>query len=282
MFGFLRQRVLCNPVFAKNSNDQWAFGAFLFGGHLAVWYEIFHVLPFYHPPGSSMALMHTCVALLLYIHWLVSLYYFTGTKAVGDFAELRSKQQDSWRYCTACIEYQPPRSHHCRACGACILKRDHHCWFGGCCVGHANQRYYVCMLTNLWLAALYANLFHLDFLGHVMGGLGLGTWLCVLIPHVAGITGFLTLQQFFVAVISFVALLCLFMFSWLLGIQIVQLRHGQTKYEKKKGYVVYDLGFVGNARDVLGSRWYVAWLLPWIPSPLPGDGITFVKSVKAK
>jgi palmitoyltransferase len=115
-----------------------------------------------------------------------------------------------------------------------------------------------------------------------MGGLGFGTWLCVLMPHVAALTGFLTLYQFFVAVISFVAMLCLIMFTWLLGIQIVQLIHGQTKFEHKKGHLMYDLGFCGNARNMLGSRWYLAWLIPWIPSPLPGDGIAFPRSAKAQ
>ncbi|ELU16715.1 hypothetical protein CAPTEDRAFT_113639 [Capitella teleta] len=202
---------------------------------------------------------------------------------MGDFATLQSLQQpDTWRYCTSCIGYQPLRSHHCRQCDVCVLKRDHHCWFSGCCVGHANQRFYCCMIVNVWLAAIYANCFHLDFLSHVMGGLGFSTWLCVILPHVAALTGFLSLNQFFVAVISFLALFSLIMLTWLLCIQLAQLRHGQTKYERLKGYITYDLGFIGNARYMLGSRWFLAWLLPWLPSPLPGDGISFPRSAKAQ
>lgn len=104
-------------------------------------------------------------------------------------------------------------------CDVCVLKRDHHCWFAGCCVGLRNHRHFVVMLTFLWLAAVYGNLLHWTYVGDQLGGYGPSTWFCVIAPHVALISGCITAYQFFVAVMTFVALLCVTLFSWLLQVR---------------------------------------------------------------
>lgn len=35
----------------------------------------------------------------------------------------------------------------------------------------------------------------------------------------------------------------------------------------------FDLGPLENTRIIFGTRWYLAWLSPFINSPLPYDGI---------
>lgn len=35
----------------------------------------------------------------------------------------------------------------------------------------------------------------------------------------------------------------------------------------------HDKGWKYNVIDVLGSRWYLTWICPFISSPLPGNGI---------
>lgn len=50
---------------------------------------------------------------------------------------------------------------------------------------------------------------------------------------------------------------------------------GQTTREWYSSRRPYNLGLLGNLRQALGLRWYLSWLCPLIPSPLPGDGINF-------
>jgi len=38
---------------------------------------------------------------------------------------------------------------------------------------------------------------------------------------------------------------------------------------------MYDLGVVENIKETFGNNWKIGWIFPLIPSPLPGDGITF-------
>lgn len=50
---------------------------------------------------------------------------------------------------------------------------------------------------------------------------------------------------------------------------------GQTTREWYSSRRPYNLGVLCNLRHVLGLRWYLCWLSPLIPSPLPGDGMNF-------
>lgn len=50
---------------------------------------------------------------------------------------------------------------------------------------------------------------------------------------------------------------------------------GQTTREWYSTRRPYSLGLLGNLHHALGLRWYICWLSPLIPSPLPGDGISF-------
>ena len=53
------------------------------------------------------------------------------------------------------------------------------------------------------------------------------------------------------------------------------LYYNLTTYERRHDVHMYDLGWKENLKQVFGARWYIAWLFPWIDSPLPGDGIDF-------
>ena len=73
------------------------------------------------------------------------------------------------------------------------------------------------------------------------------------------------------------------MLSFLVVIQIVQTINGQTQFEQKKGIEMYNNGLEFNIQSVFGERWYIAWLSPWIRSPLPENGVVFkVSDVKTK
>lgn len=272
-----------NPYFAKTTMDCIFVSIFFCGVHLAVWYEVFHVLPQYEFESLHTVIFHCAMAAAFYVGTLSNLYKLITTRSDSNLAVLSGRESREWPYCSTCCLYKPPRSHHCKICNVCILSRDHHCWFSGCCIGHANHRYYLSLLLYVFAAATYANLFHRQFVVERLWHLGWALPICFLAPHVGAVLGFLTLYEFLVTVMTFLAFFCLVMFLWLLKIQIRQLLTGQLQYEHKKGIKNYNCGFLGNLTAVMGQQWYAAWVWPWIPSPLPGNGIAFpTPKIKSK
>ncbi|KAL2748514.1 putative palmitoyltransferase ZDHHC24 [Vespula maculifrons] len=45
--------------------------------------------------------------------------------------------------------------------------------------------------------------------------------------------------------------------------------------ESNKNRDTYDLGWQQNIKEVLGERWFLTWLIPYMKSKLPHDGITW-------
>ena len=136
------------------------------------------------------------------------------------------------------------------------------------------------MLLYIWFAAFYSNVFNLVFLHDAMGGFGFGTLFSIVFPHGAALIGLVTFYQFCISVVTFLGLLCLVMFTWLLQIQLSQIYSGQTKHEKKHSITDFDLGWSANVQEVLGHRGYWTILSAFLPSKLPGDGVTFSRNTK--
>jgi palmitoyltransferase len=128
----------------------------------------------------------------------------------------------------------------------------------------------------MFLAAVYSNIYHFSFVLDRLGHLGrVGMPICITVPHVCAIFGFLSLYEFLIAMLTFVAGMLMVVLAWLAVIQAVLVVHGQTRHERKKRDVIYDNGVMQNVRSVFGERWYVAWIWPWISSPLPENGVIF-------
>jgi len=281
------RRFVRNPYFAKTSQDRAAFTMLIVGAQFVLWYETYHVMWYYHADDSSTSpwlIAHVVFALFLYANSLANVYKMIRTRVVCDLMALGVAEHPDWPYCEHCMIHRPPRTHHCRYCNVCVLKRDHHCSFGGCCVGHANLRYYTCAISYMCIAAVYGNLYHFRFAIDHLEHLGkFGIPICITIPHFCAMFGYLSLYQFLVTVLSVIGFLLLVMFLWLIWILVAQISGGQTRYERKRGDRMYDNGAMWNIRVVFGERWYVAWLCPWIKSPLPEDGASFTLSeVKTK
>nr|KAG5705563.1 hypothetical protein BaRGS_034761 [Batillaria attramentaria] len=166
-------------------------------------------------------------------------------------------------------------SHHCPVCKTCILKRDHHCWFAGTCVGHANHRYFFVLIVYIVMAGVYCNLYNWSFVWSVKGEFSLWTIVSFIAPHVSIVLGYESLYSFLITSLSTIGFSLTFLFSWLLQIQLAQVVHGQTRYERKKGIKEYDQGLWENLRQILGNRMFLVFLFPWIPSSVPGDGTKF-------
>ena len=134
------------------------------------------------------------------------------------------------------------------------------------------------IIVYVLIVAVYTNIYNFEFVGEVMGGHTIGTWLCIAAPHVAVVLGqFESVHQFFVAFITFVAYFFMVLVGFLLKEQIQYISRGQTKYEYKKKIMIYNQGWRQNVKEVLGDRWILVFLWPWTISR-PGDGIHFRKS----
>lgn len=278
-----RKLVSSNPYFAKSTMDRVFVSIFVFGVHLAFWYEVFHVLPYYYAETTFAVVLHYSIAAVFYVGALSNLYKVIATRTDCTMAVLGRYESHDWPYCEKCCTYKPPRSHHCKLCDVCISQRDHHCWFSGCCIGHSNHRYYLSLVGYVFAAALYANVFHRQFAMDKLGHLGYLLPVGMIAPHVVAIFGYLSLYEFLISVLTSIALGCIVMFTWLVKLQVVQLFSGQTRHERKTKIFEYDNGLRQNLINLAGERWYVAWIWPWIDSPLPGNGMVFTKSfVKTK
>jgi len=272
----------------QTASDAVGMSIFFVGGIYLLWYEVWHILPNYYPESPNLSAEEEKARTLeLYFHYAVAFFFAVNIYGnmykiiITDTSERRflfhsgSLLPDGWRYCSLCNLNLPPRSHHCKICDVCILKRDHHCWFTGCCIGYYNHRYYVAMVTHMVIAALYCNIFNLTFVVSIKGHLTLYNFMSYIGPHVGLLLGYYDMYVFFITLQTTIGMLLFFIFCWLFHIQASQIYYGQTKHETKKRITRFNLGIMYTMREVLGKRWYLVFLFPWIPSPLPGKGYNF-------
>lgn len=267
----------------RSGSDCIAVLVFILGGVFLLWYEVYHILPTYYsnhsnPDTQQEIRIHYAFAIFFAVNIYGNMFKVMTTDCSKNRYMYMSSSllPDGWRYCPECDLNLPPRSHHCKICDTCILKRDHHCWFAGCCIGYHNHRYYVAMVTHMVIAGLYCNIFNLSFVVSVKGHLTLYTFLSYIGPHFGWMFGYYDLYTFAITGMTSVGTVLLFLFSWLLYIQVTQIIRGGTQFECKKNIKIYNLGLRQNIREILGKRWYFVLLFPWIPSPLLGTGNQFI------
>eukprot|EP00931_Biecheleriopsis_adriatica_P087597 TRINITY_DN6203_c0_g1_i2.p1 TRINITY_DN6203_c0_g1~~TRINITY_DN6203_c0_g1_i2.p1 ORF type:complete len:311 (-),score=56.16 TRINITY_DN6203_c0_g1_i2:49-981(-) len=63
------------------------------------------------------------------------------------------------RYCKMCNVWKPDRTHHCSICNRCILNMDHHCPWINNCVGFYNRKFFMQLLTYVYLSLTVVVLF---------------------------------------------------------------------------------------------------------------------------
>ena len=130
----------------------------------------------------------------------------------------------------------------------------------------------------VFIGALYGIYFQWDFVYSTVNLRGIYFFLTLLAPHFSLLLGGISLWGLIVATLHTLGLAALSMASYILLLQAKAIYRGQTQYEMKHDIRDYNLSLRQNVVDVLGRKWKIAWLSPFIKSPLKGDGIKFLKA----
>uniref|UniRef100_A0A0R3PFL3 Palmitoyltransferase n=1 Tax=Angiostrongylus costaricensis TaxID=334426 RepID=A0A0R3PFL3_ANGCS len=275
--GFLGRRLTCFLLYGCNT-DRIATAIFLIVLPIGFLINIFVIMPVWYPAfGEAWVIRVLCFMLLafnVYINW----YKMVTVGPSGMATVLPNVVKAGFRYvyCHSCHTNAPPRAYHCPVCDKCCFRRDHHCSFGAVCVGHFNQRYFVAAVVNLLLLCIPLFRYTWDFVWiRIEGGFSMGRCWQILLPHLALMTSFFYLNVFNFVVSVF--LYCLLAFVRSIScfctniFEFISFVTGSYC-----GLHAYQMGFLDNLNQCLGSRWPLIFISPFIPSPLPSDGMTFV------
>ncbi|XP_054711243.1 probable palmitoyltransferase ZDHHC24 [Uloborus diversus] len=255
-------------------SDGFSFG-FLIVALLSVYlFEIFIVLP--RVDGGLLSVeFHALFGSFIFSNILGNLAMMMWTDSSTRKIILPSQLKPGWYFCSACEANSPPRTFHCPKCNVCILKRDHHCTFAMCCIGLKNIRYFVMFLFYLSFGSLYATVFNMYFIWDVLGGFSLFSLSAHLLPFIFVMLGYLNIEVFAYTTLSMLSIIGVLFVSHLFVFHVQQVIKNQTTFEKMQGVTNYDLGWKANLAESFGQKWYIAWIFPFVDSPLPSDGLSF-------
>ena len=196
-----------------------------------------------------------------------------------------------WNNCsTQILALQPVQYLHSQAWGryllgfviSCIkvIKHyffQHHCGFTGCCVGFTNFRFFYLFLAYLFFATIYATYFNNYFIWSQVVEFEWSHIVRIVMPLTIlffGIDTSMTQLYFFYYSITMIG--CCFS-----GVLLYQQSYlafcNQTAYERNKSKNDHDCGLMHNVRDSLGLRWHLIWLCPFLQSPLPHEGVEWMR-----
>jgi palmitoyltransferase len=263
-------------LFPKTPSDRIAYVFALVMIHVVGFFELLVVVPYIDAVGDRTYWLHVICGLTLYFNVISSFFLLFTVDSSTCGVVLPTLKLPGWMYCQECCTTAPPRSRHCWICNVCVLRRDHHCIFTGNCVGHKNQRYFLTLLLYLTIGAAYANYLNMDYTLEAVGGeLSFRAILTMILPLLSWTLGLSGAYTFAVSFVSAMCIVGFLLFAVLFVYHGRNLYHGQTCFEAGNGIHEYDCGPLENLRQVFGRRWYIAWLNPFIVSPLPGNGMEF-------
>eukprot|EP00446_Apocalathium_sp_SHHI-4_P003397 CAMPEP_0177177214 /NCGR_PEP_ID=MMETSP0367-20130122/13676_1 /TAXON_ID=447022 ORGANISM="Scrippsiella hangoei-like, Strain SHHI-4" /NCGR_SAMPLE_ID=MMETSP0367 /ASSEMBLY_ACC=CAM_ASM_000362 /LENGTH=215 /DNA_ID=CAMNT_0018623791 /DNA_START=285 /DNA_END=932 /DNA_ORIENTATION=- len=174
------------------------------------------------------------------------------------------------RYCKMCNVWKPDRTHHCSICNRCILNMDHHCPWINNCVGFYNRKFFIQLLSYVYLSLVVVVIFTVPELWNRVG----------LLTRDSGVTN-PTLEW-----ISTIFLTCAFCMSLLLLCTLTNFIKFHMKLvlenyttienlEREEGArSKFDIGRRRNWEQVFGSQAWLWWLPMHTQASRPiGDGV---------
>lgn len=237
------------------------------------YFELWVVLPRFYDTWSFKYLFHFCIGNFILFNICSNLIaiILTDTSISGKI--LPAEGGKDWRFCSVCESLTPPRSWHCSICNICILKRDHHCIFTSCCIGHNNHRFFLVFVFYMFIATVYSSIFNIQFIDAYVK---FDSWvnLTKIIFPLAMLFLEWTENQLYVAFIIIVLLGSAFT-AVLLYYHLSMILNGLVTPERKLKTSLYDQGKIRNLEVVLGRRWYLVWISPFLKSELTCDGINW-------
>lgn len=184
-------------------------------------------------------------------------------------------------FCDICKTVVPPRSYHCPSCRICILRRDHHCMFTACCIGNFNYRYFLMFLLHLFVSTAFCLPFNIAFLWDYVTFGNSFAIIKVLFPMVMLFWGMGFNQEQGYLLICVVSLAGMFFVGLWFYFHLRLALRGRLVHEIRKNISIYDKGMKANLRDILGEKWFLVWLSPFIRSPPLSDGVHFETKLHA-
>lgn len=249
---------------------------------IAYLHGVFYVAPSLYPTSDSYLKeeareqnastyrMHVCAMTYLLVVLVWDLVLTMVTDSSCSSISLPEMSQPGWNHCPFCKQFVPPRAFHCLTCRKCILRRDHHCFFVGQCIGYKNHRYFTLFLFHTLVASLYALVLSFTLVFKLSGGFSLVVLGATIFPILGWLLQIVEVSVV-VMLLSSLCVLVVALSSVMLAVTLWHLYHGQTFWEARRN-IRKSGQWRRNVDDVMGSRWWIIWLCPFIPSPLPADG----------
>lgn len=243
------------------------------------WFEIWVVLPSLFSPSTGL-------------YWFIfGIGHFILHNVVGNFlgilmcdTSIRGRKMPTEpapgvQLCPICETLTPPRSFHCSTCNICILKRDHHCTFAGTCIGHYNHRFFILFVFYMLLATFISLPFNIYFLWDLLTFTELSFLATLAFPLIMFMVDMgpdnIDINTVYIIIFTLNIGGLIFCAAWFYFHYQLMIT-GKVVHEMRKCINSYNLGIEKNIKMVLGEKWHLTWVSPFIYSQLPSDGITFL------
>lgn len=167
--------------------------------------------------------------------------------------------------CSKCDLVRPERAHHCAICEQCVMRMDHHCPWIGNCVGSGNHKCFILFALYCASASIIFTWSNFPFVKKEFASSL--SW-SPPDPHMS--------HFFFAFLLLFPALFAILL-SCLFTSHICLMLQNRTTIETDyAGPSPYDIGFHGNATQLLGPP-SLKWLLPipWKENDMSGTGYPY-------
>lgn len=175
------------------------------------------------------------------------------------------------RYCKMCNVWKPDRTHHCSICNRCILNMDHHCPWINNCVGFYNRKFFIQLLSYVYLSLIIVVLFTIPEMYSRGMELTRG-------PNKYGESTFYCLETIFMTLVFCMAMLLICTLTNFIKFHMKLVLENYTtieNLEREEGAKSkFDIGRRRNWEQVFGQNPWMWWIPLHTQASRPiGDGV---------